>query len=148
MEEKLYKSTLYDISNKLNEKFDISFNNIDYDNIEIVLDKSNMGGINKNDLTIEFQKQNGSFILIINKEIEENVKNKIIKMISSSINIEPMASYTYILIPNMEIQFWCYEQNKCNFNKGILDELNKLNEIENLIYKKTEIKQEGVKKNF
>lgn len=148
MEEKLYKSTLYDISNKLNEKFDISFNNIDYDNIEIVLDKSNMDGINKNDLTIEFQKQNGSFILIINKEIEENVKNKIIKMISSSINIEPMASYIYTLIPNMEIQFWCYEQNKCNFNKGILDELNKLNEIENLIYKKTEIKQEGVKKNF
>lgn len=129
----LYTSVLYNILSKFKNKIKFRANEIYYDNIELVIESSNLDGIEKDDFTISFQKQNGSFTLITNKN--DLLKFEIItRIIEEAIGINFFATYSFIDKPDITITHWCYDNDKVKLNTDTLDQFKKLNEIVDLNY--------------
>lgn len=134
MEEELYVETIYSILTNLKGKISFFQTKIPFDNIELVISKSSIDGINQGDFTISFQKQNGSFTLITNKKISDDKTKIIVNLISESCGNTPFASYNFVDMKDILISQWCYDEEKIEFNRGILEEYKRQNQIENLKY--------------
>lgn len=133
-EEELYIETIYSILDNLKGKIEFSSNNIYYDNIELSVLKSNIDGINTNDFSISFQKQNGSFTLITNKSLFEEKTKQIVNLVSETCGSVPLASYSFCDMNDIMIYHWCYDDKKIEFNKNILEQYKDMKQIENLLY--------------
>lgn len=132
--ENLYTIIVYNLLNSLKGEFQFAKNNIDYGNVEFVPISSNIGGISVNDFSIEFQKQNSSFTVLINKNLQETVEQKLIHLIEEAVGIPLFASYRFTDMKNITIKHWCYSEEKIEFNKNILNSFKRMNGIEDLKY--------------
>lgn len=132
--ENLYTNIVYNLLNRLKEQFQFAVNNIDYDNVEFVPISSNIDGIFVNDFSIAFQKQNSSFTVLINKNLQETVEQKIIHLIEEAVDLPLFASYHFTDMKDIAIKHWCYNEEKIEFNTDILNSFKQMNEIEDLKY--------------
>ena len=131
-EEELYIFTIYSIIDKLKDKIKFKVNQIDYDNLELIIEKSNIEGFNDNDFSISFQKQNGSFTLIIKKDINENKKKKIIDLFTQVTSTNLFASYRFIDMQDIDINHFVYDDDKLDFNSNILKQFESMQQITDL----------------
>ena len=131
-EEELYIFTIYSIIDKLKDKIKFKVNQIDYDNLELIIEKSNIEGFDDNDFSISFQKQNGSFTLIIKKDINENKKKKIIDLFTQVTSTNLFASYRFIDMQDIDINHFVYDDDKLDFNSNILKQFESMQQITDL----------------
>ena len=132
MNEELYENIKESLINGLKEQADIEVINIDFDNIEIIVHKIDGKVIEDNGFSISFQKQNGSFTVITSDNIDENVKQQIVGIIDNFTQKEEFASYNFSDMINFNINHYVYDDSKIEFNKNILNEFKKLNQLINL----------------
>lgn len=132
MNEELYENIKESLINGLKEQADIEVINIDFDNIEIIVHKIDGKVIEDNRFSISFQKQNGSFTVITKDDLDENVKQQIVGIIDNFTQKEEFASYNFIDMINFNVNHYVYDDSKIEFNKNILNEFKKLNQIVNL----------------
>ncbi len=130
--EELYTFTIYSIIDKLKDKIKFKVNQIDYDNLELIIEKSNIEDLDDNDFSISFQKQNGSFTLIIKKDINENKKKKIIDLFTQVTGTNLFASYHFIDMQDIDINHFVYDDDKLDFNSNILKQFESMKQITDL----------------
>lgn len=134
--EELYIFILYTIIDKLKQKIKFKANQIDYDNLELIIEKSNFEDITNNDFSISFQKQNGSFTLVTKKSLDESKRQKIVSLLESITEIDLFASYSFIDMQNIQIDHFVYDNSKLDFNTNILKQFDSMNQLINLCIKK------------
>ena len=132
MNEELYENIKESLINGLKEQADIEVINIDFDNIEIIVHKIDGKVIEGNGFSISFQKQNGSFTVITSDDLDEDVKQQIVGIIDNFTQKEEFASYNFSDMINFNVNHYVYDDSKIEFNKNILNEFKKLNQIVNL----------------
>lgn len=132
MNEELYENIKESLIRGLKEQADIEVINIDFDNIEIIVHKMDWKVIEDNGFSISFQKQNGSFTVITKDDLDENIKQQIVGIIDNFTQKEEFASYNFSDMMNFNINHYVYDDSKIDFNKNILNEFKKLNQIVNL----------------
>ena len=132
MNEELYENIKESLINGLKEQADIEVINIDFDNIEIIVHKIDGKVIEDNGFSISFQKQNGSFTVITRDDLDENIKQQIVGIIDNFTQKEEFASYNFSDMINFNINHYVYDDSKIEFNKNILNEFKKLNQLINL----------------
>lgn len=135
-DEELYIFILYTIIDKLKEKIKFKANQIDYDNLELVIERSNFEDITDNDFSISFQKQNGSFTLITNKSLDKNKKQKIINLLELTTEIDLFASYSFVDMKDVNIDHFVYDDSKLDFNTNILRQFESMNQLTDLCIKR------------
>ena len=132
--EKAYISSFVKIFAVLKEEYDVLVKNGECENYEIEIKNINKEEI-KDYLSICFQKQNGALTIIVDKKIDKETTEKVVKDISLALNEKPLASYNFKDLNEFIIyQFEYVKENKIIDNKKILEDLTKLGEIENLNY--------------
>ena len=136
--QRLYTEILYGIIINLKDKIKFNVCKIDYDNVELLIEKSNIEDINSNDFSISFQKQNGSFTLVTNMNIGTGKRQKIIDLLKDVTGTDLFASYNFSDMQNINIDHFVYDETKLDFNRDILNEFRSKNEIINVIIKKEE----------
>lgn len=106
-------------------KYLIKINDIDYENkeIEILGDINNEVEINNKELTIDFQNQNNSLILVYKKSLNKNLISTIEQDINNALNIEGFAKYRFRDFLDYEVIHWTFDQQK--FNRELLENLEK-----------------------
>ncbi|MBP3635362.1 MAG: hypothetical protein J6J17_02745 [Bacilli bacterium] len=87
--------------------------------------------------SISFQKQNGSFTLITNSNLEVSKRKKIIDLLEEVTEINLFASYNFSDMRNINIDHFVYDDNKLNFNNDILKQFESMNQIIDLVIEKT-----------
>lgn len=132
MNEELYENIKEMLIKDLKEQADIEVINIDFDNIEIIVHKIDGKVIEDNVFSVSFQKQNGSFTVITKDDLDENIKQQIVGIIDNFTQKEEFASYNFSDMMNFNINHYVYDDSKIEFNKNILNEFKKLNQIVNL----------------
>ena len=132
MNEELYENIKEILIKGLKEQADIEVINIDFDNVEIIVHKIDGKVIEDNVFSVSFQKQNGSFTVITKDDLDENVKQHIVGIIDNFTQKEEFASYNFSDMMNFNINHYVYDDSKIEFNKNILNEFKKLNQIVNL----------------
>ncbi len=132
MNEELYENIKEMLIKGLKEQADIEVINIDFDNIEIIVHKIDGKVIEDNVFSVSFQKQNGSFTVITKDDLDENIKQQIVGIIDNFTQKEEFASYNFSDMMNFNINHYVYDDSKIEFNKNILNEFKKLNQIVNL----------------
>ncbi len=135
-EENLYIFVLYNLMDKLKDKVKFRTSQIDYDNLELVVEKSNLEDIGTNDFSISFQKQNGSFTLITSKDLEQSKRKKIVGLLTESTQTDLFASYKFSDMQDINIDHFVYDDNKLDFNTNILRGFEKENQITDLSIKR------------
>lgn len=135
-DEELYIFILYTIMDKLKEKIKFKANQIDYDNLELVIEKSNHEDITDNDFTISFQKQNASFTLITNKSLAESKRYKIVNLLELTTEIDLFASYGFVDMEDVNIDHFVYDDSKLDFNTNILRQFESMNQLIDLCIKR------------
>lgn len=133
-EEKLYKDCLNNILSRLENKIQFNHSSIDYDNVELIVESSSLDGIEKEDFSISFQKQNGSFCVITNNNHSSEKLQRISSLITEVSGITPLATYSFTDMPDIIINHWCYDTNKEGLNNRILNDLDRTGQIINLKY--------------
>lgn len=132
MDEELYTNIVYTLINGLKNHVTLDIINIDYDNIEIIIYGIDGKNINQGDFSISFQKQNGSFTIITKNNLNEKIKKQIIDIVNNFTNTEIFASYNFSDMMNINVDHYVYDDSKKEFNKNILNEFKKLDQIKNL----------------
>lgn len=100
----------------LQGKYIIKYYDIDYDNteIEVLGDVNNEIIINNKDITIDFQKQNSSFILVYKKSINHNFIASLINDVNNALNMQEFAKYKFNNYEDHIIIHWVYNEEKLN----------------------------------
>ena len=133
-QEKLYLLVIQNLINNLKSKIEFTTNEIEYDNLELFIKSSNMRGINPDDFSISFQKQNGSFTLILNSTMDETKKSSIVELMETNSNVGLFATYSFSDLKDDQVFHFVYDDDKLEFNKNILDKFNELGQLESLSY--------------
>lgn len=128
----LYQQILLQICSAVSTDYDIQLVPLYEDNIEIQINNKANANISPGDLSIDFQKQNGSLILVARDSIDIKTKLAISSIISNILGYDMLATYNFYDFSNYDISHWCYEKEKINFNVDILREFKKLNQISHL----------------
>lgn len=130
--EQSYISSFTKVFAILKEDYEVYVKPGQKDNYEIEINKINNKDISKN-LSICFQKQNGSLTIIASKNISEEFIKKLVKDISFALNDNPLASYNFKDFKDYIIYHFSYvKENGIIDNKKLLEDLEKNNEIENI----------------
>lgn len=132
--EELYLLTIQNLINNLRGKIKFTAKEIEYDNLELFIESSNMKGINPNDFSISFQKQNGSFTLILNSGMNETKKSSIVELMETNSNVGLFATYSFSDLKDDQVFHFVYDDDKLEFNKTVLDRFNELGQLEGLSY--------------
>lgn len=132
MDEELYTNIVYTLINGLKNHVTLDIIDIGYDNIEIIIYGIDGKNINPGDFSISFQKQNGSFTIITKNDLNEEIKKQIIDIVNNFTNTEIFASYNFSDMMNINVDHYVYDDSKKEFNKNILNEFKKLDQIKNL----------------
>lgn len=135
-EEELYIFVLYNLMDKLKDKVKFRTSQIDYDNLELVVEESNLENIGTNDFSISFQKQNGSFTLITNETLDQTKRQKVVGLLSQTTQIDLFASYKFSDMQDINIDHFVYDDNKLDFNTNILRGFEKENQLTGLSIKR------------
>lgn len=133
-QEKLYLLTMQNLINNLKGKIKFISRKIEYDNLELFIELSNIEGINPNDFSISFQKQNGSFTLILDSKMNEIKKSCIVELLGTNSNVGLFATYSFSDLKDDQVFHFIYDDDKLEFNKNILDKFNELEQLESLSY--------------
>lgn len=133
-ENELYYFTLYSIVSKLKDQIQFHSNKIDYDNIELIVQSSKIEEIKKDDFTIAFQKQNGSFTLITNRSIGDEKRKQIIGIMENITELDLFASYHFSDMLDINIDHFLYDDSKLERNKRILIGFKDSNQVQNLTF--------------
>ena len=130
--EQSYISSFAKISAILKEEYEYVVKPGECENFEIEIKNVNSEEI-KEYLSICFQKQNGSLIIIASKNIDEDIIKKLVKDVSLALNINPLASYNFKDLKDYVIYHFSYViENVLVDNKKIIEDLKTSGEIENL----------------
>lgn len=132
--EKEYISAFSKIFTVLQNEYEVLVKNGECENYEIEIKNINKEEI-KDYLSICFQKQNGALTIIADKKIDEEIIKKVVKDISFALNIDPIASYNFKDLSDYIVYHFEYvKENIIIDNKKIIEDLKKLEKIENLNY--------------
>lgn len=117
--------------------YDFRFIPIHKNNYEIKI-ISNKGQIplTEDDITISFQKQQGSCTIIHIIDCDLEVKNDIVEILTKTFGTKPLAYYKFTDFPYHSIIHFCYYSKYINKNIALLKQLEKENKIFNLQIKK------------
>ncbi len=130
--EMAYISSFNKVFKVLNEYCDLYVKPGEYENYEIEVRKINNEEI-KEYLSICYQKQNGSLTIIIDKKIDDDLVNELVKYVSLALNDNPIASYNFKDLKDYMIYHFEYvKDNKIIDNKKLIEDMYKSNEIENV----------------
>lgn len=130
--EQSYISSFAKIFTVLKEEYECMVKQGECENYEIEIKSINDEEI-KNYLSICFQKQNGSLIIVSSKNINEDIVKKLVKDVSLALNISPFASYNFKDLKDYVIYHFSYvTENPILDNKQIVKDLKAREEIENL----------------
>lgn len=126
MKKRTYLERLIDY---MQGKYIIQVNNIDYDNkeIEILSDINKQIKLNNKEVTIDFQKQNNSLILVYKKSLNNKFISTIKEDINNALNIVEFARYRFRDFLDFEIIHWVLDKQK--LNRMLLEDLEKNNQI-------------------
>lgn len=126
MKKRTYLERLIDY---MQGKYIIQVNNIDYDNkeIEILSDINKQIKLNNKEVTIDFQKQNNSLILVYKKSLNNKFISIIKEDINNTLNIVEFARYRFRDFLDFEIIHWVLDKQK--LNRMLLEDLEKNNQI-------------------
>lgn len=110
-------------------KYIIQVNDIDYENkeIEIISDINKTIEFSNKEITIDFQKQNNSLILVYKKALDNKLISSIKEDINNALNIVEFAKYRFKDFLDCEIIHWSLDKQK--FNRILLENLEKNNQI-------------------
>lgn len=127
-----YISSFAKIFTVLKEEYECIVKQGECENYEIEIKSINNEEI-KDYLSICFQKQNGSLIIVSSKNINEEITKKLVKDVSLALNISPLASYNFKDLKDYVIYHFSYVTEKPIIdNKQIIKDLKAREEIENL----------------
>ena len=127
-----YISSFAKIFTVLKEEYECLVKQGECENYEIEIKSINNEEI-KDYLSICFQKQNGSLIIVSSKNINEEITKKLVKDVSLALNISPLASYNFKDLKDYVIYHFSYvKENVLIDNRQILNDLKVKDEIENL----------------
>ena len=127
-----YISSFAKIFTVLKEEYECLVKQGECENYEIEIKSINNEEI-KDYLSICFQKQNGSLIIVSSKNINEEITKKLVKDVSLALNISPLASYNFKDLKDYVIYHFSYVTEKPIIdNKQIIKDLKAREEIENL----------------
>jgi hypothetical protein len=130
--EQSYISSFAKIFAILKEEYECVVKQGERENFEIEIKSINNEEI-KDYLSICFQKQNGSLIIVSSKNINEEIIKKLVKDVSIALNISPLASYNFKDLRDYVIYHFSYVmENVLIDNKKIINDLKVSNQIENL----------------
>lgn len=130
--EQSYISSFAKIFAILKEEYECVVKPGERENFEIEIKSINNEEI-KDYLSICFQKQNGSLIIVSSKNINEEIIKKLVKDVSIALNISPLASYNFKDLRDYVIYHFSYVmENVLIDNKKIINDLKVSNRIENL----------------
>lgn len=130
--EQAYISAFAKIFSVLKHDYEVYVKSGQCNNYEIEIKNINNKDIDDY-LSICFQKQNGSLIVISHKNNKEDLIKKLLNDISIALNTNPMASYTFK--EKQDYKIYHYEYIKENIivdNKEIIKTLIKNDEIANI----------------
>lgn len=132
--EKAYISSFAKIFRILQNEYEVFINKGEYENYEIEIISINKEPINDY-LSICFQKQNGSLTIVMDKNIDEELIDKVVKDISFALNCNPLASYNFKDLKDYIIYHFSYvKEDVIIDNEKIIKDLEKNNSIENVNY--------------
>lgn len=127
-----YISSFAKIFTVLKERYECMVKQGECENYEIEIKSVNDKEINDY-LSICFQKQNGSLIIVASKKVNEDVIKKLVKDVSLALNESPLASYNFKDLKDYLVYHFSYvTENVLIDNKQILKDLKAKEEIENL----------------
>lgn len=130
--EQSYISSFAKIFTILKDEYECMVKQGECENYEIEIKSINNEDI-KDYLSICFQKQNGSLIIIASKNINEEITKKVVKDVSLALNTSPLASYNFKDLKDYVIYHFSYVTEKPIIdNKQIIKDLKTKEEIENL----------------
>lgn len=130
--EQSYISSFAKIFTILKDEYECMVKQGECENYEIEIKSINDEEI-KDYLSICFQKQNGSLIIVSSKNISEEITKKVVKDVSLALNISPLASYIFKDLKDYVIYHFSYVTEKPIIdNKQIIKDLKAREEIENL----------------
>lgn len=130
--EQSYISSFAKIFTILKDEYECVVKQGECENYEIEIKSINDEEI-KDYLSICFQKQNGSLIIVSSKNINEEITKKVVKDVSLALNINPLASYNFKDLKDYVIYHFSYVTEKPIIdNKQIIKDLKAKEEIENL----------------
>lgn len=130
--EQSYISSFAKIFTILKDEYECMVKQGECENYEIEIKSINDEEI-KDYLSICFQKQNGSLIIVSSKNINEEITKKVVKDVSLALNINPLASYNFKDLKDYVIYHFSYVTEKPIIdNKQIIKDLKAREEIENL----------------
>ena len=130
--EQSYISSFAKIFTILKDEYECMVKQGECENYEIEIKSINDEEI-KDYLSICFQKQNGSLIIVSSKNINEEITKKVVKDVSLALNISPRASYIFKDLKDYVIYHFSYVTEKPIIdNKQIIKDLKAREEIENL----------------
>lgn len=130
--EQSYISSFAKIFTILKDEYECVVKQGECENYEIEIKSINDEEI-KDYLSICFQKQNGSLIIVSSKNINEEITKKVVKDVSLALNISPLASYIFKDLKDYVIYHFSYVTEKPIIdNKQIIKDLKAREEIENL----------------
>ncbi len=130
--EQSYISSFAKIFTILKDEYECMVKQGECENYEIEIKSINDEEI-KDYLSICFQKQNGSLIIVSSKNINEEITKKVVKDVSLALNISPLASYIFKDLKDYVIYHFSYVTEKPIIdNKQIIKDLKAREEIENL----------------
>lgn len=130
--EQNYISAFAKIFAVLKEDYEIYIKNGKCENYEIEIKKIDNADITDY-LSICFQKQNGSLIIIASKNIKEDLIKKLLNDVSIALNTNPIASYSFNQNENYIIYHYEYVKETIIIdNKKIIQDLIKNQEIINV----------------
>lgn len=122
---------LIQLINELKPHYELVLYTVAYDNFELEITNKD---INPGEMTIDFQKQNSSFILVTKKDIDQLVRKDMMGKIESTTNIDLFAEYAFCDSPDYQISHWCYDEEEKN--ERILLEFQKLKKLSHLDFKR------------
>ena len=129
-----YISSFAKIFAVLKEEYECIIKQGECENYEIEIKSINDEEI-KDYLSICFQKQNGSLIIVSSKNINEEITKKLVKDVSLALGENPAFSYQFKDLKDYVIYHFSYvKENILIDNKKIIDDLKTKSEIENVNY--------------
>lgn len=132
--EQSYISSFAKIFTILKDEYECMVKQGECENYEIEIKSINDEEI-KDYLSICFQKQNGSLIIVSSKNINEEITKKVVKDVSLALNISPLVSYIFKDLKDYVIYHFSYVTEKPIIdNKQIIDDLKAKSEIEKVNY--------------
>ena len=132
--EKAYISTFAKIFTVLKDEYELYVKNGEYENYEIEVKAVNSAKINDY-LSICFQKQNASFTIIHDNNIDKDIIDKLIKDICYAINDNYICKYNFKDLKDYTIYHFSYlKENIIIDNNKIIEDLKKDELIENISF--------------